>query len=211
MEKSYSQYGQDKYVQETFFPDVKNGFFMEIGADDGIDKSNTYAFELEGWSGICFEPSPSRFGFLQKNRKCECINRAVSSDEKSVEFLDMSGYGKGLSGIVDNYDPKHIDRIERETKDNPLTLSKNKVVVQTVRLDKILAERNITRVDYCSIDVEGSELEILKSIDFTKVFFGIFTIEENYENNDVKELMERANFELVRKIGPDLVYRNRAL
>lgn len=208
MNKYYSQYEQDKFITENFFKTEYKGFFIEIGADDGIDKSNTYFLELSGWNGICIEPSPSRFRSLKQNRKCEVLNLAISSSEKEVEFLDMTGYGKGLSGIIENYNPKHIDRIERETANNPQTLSKQKVTVKTRRLDHILRERGITKVDYCSIDVEGSELEILKSIDFSEVFFGVMTIEDPYDSPDIKAVMSDNNFKLLRKIGPDLLYIN---
>ncbi len=206
--KYYSQYEQDKFLSENIFKG-KTGFFIEIGADDGVDKSNTYFFELSGWKGLCIEPSPSRFEQLKKNRKCECINMAVSSSEKQVEFMDITGYGKGLSGIVDHYDARHVDRIARETTNNDQTISKKKVIVNTARLDNLLADRNITAVDYCSIDVEGSEVEILKSIDFNQTWFDVFTIEDNYQTPAIREILELNNFELIHKIGPDLVYRNK--
>lgn len=216
--KSYSQYNQDIIIYNSFFKqnfisklfNNKKGFFIEIGADDGIDKSNTKLYEELGWNGICIEPSPTRFKMLVKNRTCECLNIAISNEEKEVEFLDITGYGKGLSGIVENYDPKHLERIERETEDNPQTLTKSKVYVKTQQLAKILSERNIKEVDYCSIDVEGSELEILKSIDFNNVKFGIFTIEDPYNNPDVKKIMETNGFVPEGKVGPDLLYKNKS-
>ena len=107
--KFYSQYNQDKWLYETYFKDKKNGVFLEIGADDGIDKSNTKFFEdTLNWTGMCIEPSPDRFKLLELNRQCVCENVAISNTVGSVEFLDISGWGKGLSGIVDKYDPKHI-------------------------------------------------------------------------------------------------------
>ena len=57
--RSYSQYGQDDYVRERLLPGP-HGYFVDIGADDGVDRNNTYAFELTGWTGLCIEPSPVR-------------------------------------------------------------------------------------------------------------------------------------------------------
>jgi FkbM family methyltransferase len=208
MTQYYSQFEQDKVISGKYFPGKTDGFFIEIGADDGVDKSNTYYFEQLGWKGLCIEPSPSRFAQLTKNRTCECINLALASKEGSVEFMDITGYGKGLSGIIDNYNPLHKQRIERETTSNPLTLSKQKVTVTTVRLDKLLRERNITRVNYCSIDVEGSELDILRSIDFEVVTFDLFTIEDPYESAEVRNLMNKNGFVLKETLGPDLLYVN---
>ena len=163
----HSQFGQDQFVREKLLPGP-TGYFIEIGADDGVDKSNTMAFEEAGWTGLCIEPSPERFKALQANRRCECLNLAISSTEGHEQFLDILGYGKGLSGIVRHYDPRHVARIANETVDNPLTRGRCEVTVPTRRLDALLAERGVTHVDFCSIDVEGSELEVLESIDFRR-------------------------------------------
>lgn len=215
--KSYSQYKQDEIIYNKYFRrnaisklflKEKKGFFIEIGADDGIDKSNTKLFEELGWEGICIEPSPTRFQMLIKNRNCECLNVAISNKQKEVEFLDITGYGKGLSGIVENYDPKHLERIKKETEDNPKTLTKSRVKVKTQRLEQILDERNIKRVDYCSIDVEGSEIEILKSINFKKVNFNIISIEDIYNNSEITQIMKDNYFKKQMRIGSDLVFKN---
>ena len=58
MMKFYSQCGQDKWAYENLFKNKNDGFFIEIGADDGIHFSNTKFFEDLGWNGICIEPSP---------------------------------------------------------------------------------------------------------------------------------------------------------
>ena len=100
--KYYSQFGQDKFCYENFFINKEDGFFLEIGALDGIKFSNTYFFEKRGWKGICVEPSPKKFSLLEKNRNCICEQLAVSdvSGEK-FSFMDIHGYGEGLSGIVE--------------------------------------------------------------------------------------------------------------
>jgi FkbM family methyltransferase len=206
-----SQYQQDQFVRETFFPTVNDGFFLEIGADDGLDRSNTRFFEEAGWTGICIEPSPSRFPALARNRRCECLNVAIASSPGEVEFLDITGYGKGLSGIVRHYDPRHLERIERETTDNPRTSSKSVVRVPAVRLDGILQARGLTRVDYCSIDVEGSELDVLAAIDFQLVTIQVITIEDNYGDSAIPRVLTGRGYRLVTTLGQDLVFALRTL
>ena len=95
----YSQFGQDEWLYNQFYKNKIDGVFLEIGADDGIDKSNTKFFEDLGWTGLCIEPSPDRFSKLINNRKCICENIAVFDKECEIDFLDISGWGKGLSGI----------------------------------------------------------------------------------------------------------------
>jgi len=65
-QKYYSQLGQDKWVLEKL--DYKeNGFFIEIGAYDGITLSNTYSLEKDfGWDGICVECNPEIIPLLPK-------------------------------------------------------------------------------------------------------------------------------------------------
>jgi FkbM family methyltransferase len=201
-----SQFGQDRYVRETFFPDVKDGFFLDIGADDGVDRNNTLVFEAAGWSGICVEPSPARFPALAKNRRCECLNVAISSTPGQIEFLDITGWGKGLSGIVRNYDPRHLERIERETTGNPLTSSRMAVTVPAVTLRGLLQARGLTHVDFCSIDVEGSELDVLESIDFSVVTFGVIAVEDNYGNPEIRRALEGHGYRLSATLGQDLIY-----
>ena len=72
----YSQLKQDKYLYDNFFNSKKNnGFFLEIGADDGIRFSNSYFFEKHlNWDGICIEASPTRYKELVNNRNSINVN-----------------------------------------------------------------------------------------------------------------------------------------
>jgi len=106
--------------------------FIEIGADDGIDKSNTKFFEETlKWTGMCVEPSPDRFKLLESNRKCICENVAISDTVGLVEFLDISGWGKGLSCIIDKYDQK------KNSKGNNIKIIKDTNILK-LKLKKFL-------------------------------------------------------------------------
>ena len=83
----YSQIGQDKYTNEIFFKGMENGFFVDIGAHDGIELSNSYFFEkTKNWKGICIEPLPDIYKLLKKNRKCICIEGAISINNGYQDF-----------------------------------------------------------------------------------------------------------------------------
>lgn len=93
----YSQYGQDITVFELL-GSPKNGFFLDIGANDGKTYSNSLLFEEKGWEGICIEPHPTIFVELEKTRKCHLINSCVSGTDGIVQFFihcPLSGY-KGV-------------------------------------------------------------------------------------------------------------------
>jgi FkbM family methyltransferase len=201
----YSQYKQDEWLFENYFKNKTNGFFLEIGADDGIDKSNTKFYEELGWSGICVEPSHKRFKLLTQNRKCICENYAISDSTGEVEFMDISGWGKGLSGIVEKYDIRHKIRIDRELT-HPKNQGNEIIKVKTEVLSNLLQKHNVTKVDFCSIDTEGSEFDIIKTIDFNKYDFGLFLIENNYGDSRVRDFLEAKEYTFVTTLTIDEVF-----
>lgn len=204
--KYYSQYGQDRWLNEKVFKNRKSGTFVEVGADDGVDKSNTYFFEKYlGWSGLCVEPSPERYQLLRANRSCACENFAASCREGVVGFLDIQGYGKGLSGITANYSAEHRERIEKEIE-NPDNRGSCVIEVQAVPLGALLAKHDIKHVDFCTIDTEGSEMDVLKSIDFSACKIDILCIENNYSDREVGEFLSHLGYSLDYKIEIDDVY-----
>jgi FkbM family methyltransferase len=202
----YSQHGQDRFCYEKFFQNKKDGFFLEIGALDGIRLSNTYFYEKMGWSGICVEPSPKKFSLLEKNRNCICEKAAVSNiSGQKLSFMDIHGYGEGLSGIVEKYNKKHRDRIQREIK-NPNNLGFELVEVETISFNDLLEKHDIVNVDLCSIDIEGGELDVLKSIDFSRFKIGILIVENNYNDQEMRNFMSSSGYELKARISCDDIY-----
>jgi FkbM family methyltransferase len=204
--KFYSQYGQDKWLYNTFFINKGPGVFMEIGADDGIDKSNTLFFEESlGWKGICIEPSPKRFKLLEQNRTCICENYAVSNVVGEVKFLDIAGWGKGLSGIVHKYDSRHRKRIEDELR-HPLNKGKEVIKINTELLPNLLDKHNITEIDFCTIDTEGGEYDILSTLDFNKYNIRIIIVENNYGDDKISKLLTDNGYKKIHKLEIDDVY-----
>ena len=170
--RSFSQLQQDIEVLKYY--DYKhNGYFVEIGASDGIELSNTYLLETEyNWKGICVEPIPERYDLLLTNRpKSICSNKAIYNKSNLSLLFDISNecdLFSGLSAYIDCH--KHI--VEKDKK---------QINVSTISLNDLLDESNCPQfIDYLSLDTEGSELEILQSVDFDKYKFGIIDVEHNY-------------------------------
>ena len=175
----YSQSGQDRYLDTQVFQGYRRGVFVEIGAWDGVDLSNTAFFERErSWTGLVVEPLPDRYQTLITQRKCKTANVAISDVDGEAEFLALSGPTSMLSGIVSNYDPRHVDRINREAEQ--LNATKTILKVPTRRLDSLFREHNLQRIHYLSVDVEGSEFQVLKSIDFNAIYIDVIGFENNY-------------------------------
>lgn len=166
----YSQIGQDDWVLQNC---PKPGFFIEIGADDGISLSNTKALEDQGWTGICVECSDN-FVKLQRNRKCITVNACVWSTTGIIVDFGQTPV-KSLSGITSCYADQHDRTRAVVTKRTTTSLN-----------DILIANAAPAHIDYLSIDTEGSELEILSALDFNRFTFTCMTI----EHNNVKAKLE---------------------
>lgn len=199
----YSQIGQDKFVNE--FLNKKNGVFVDIGAHDGRSGSNSLFFEESmGWSGICIEPSKDEFMMLSSFRKSINLNVCVSDYDGESDFMSISGYSNMLSGLTNHYDQRQISRIYNEVKNYGGETTIVKMPVR--RLQSILDEYNILEIDYCSIDTEGSEFNIVKSIDFQKTDIRIFSIENNFQTTDIKDYLYQFGYELHCKLQWDDIF-----
>ena len=202
--KFYSQYQQDQYVYEKFFKNKKNGIFVDIGAHDGITLSNTYFFEKNmGWTGICVEPIPEVYNRLKDNRSCLCIHGCVFDNRESVPFLKISGWAEMLSGIIENYDPQHVKRIQWEIE---LNGGQSEIInVKCYNLMELLTDNHIQHIDYLSIDTEGGELGILQSIDFSRIDIDVIEVENNYHDS-FQVFLEPLGFRKICDLGPDEIY-----
>jgi FkbM family methyltransferase len=204
----YSQVGQDKYIYETFFKEKKNGFFLDIGAHDGIDKSNSYFFEKNmDWMGICVEPIPEVFERLKMNRKCLCVNAGLSDKTGQATFWKIEGYSEMLSGLEENYNEQHKQRIRKELEQQGGKLEE--IQVEITDINTLLKNNNVDLVDYCTIDVEGSEEKILSILNPKEFDIQVFTVENNYQDKSLRNLMKDKGYKLHSKIEFDDVFVKR--
>jgi FkbM family methyltransferase len=200
---SFSQFGQDIKCLD-FYKNKQNGFFIDIGAHDGITGSNTYLLEKNGWNGICVEPMPENFRTLCLNRKkslcCDLAIYSSSNEEIMFDIFEMTV----LSGIS-----KHIKISEVYNK------GKKSIMVKTITFNDLLEKYNAPLViDYLSLDTEGSEFEILKSVDLTKYIFGLIDVEHNYvepNRTQIKELLLNNGYEFIETNNVDDRYKHKLL
>ena len=104
--KYYSQFQQDKFINENFFKNKNSGFFVDIGAHDGVLFSNSKFFEELGWTGVCAEPNPIVFEQLQSVRKCKCVKKAIADKIGHAQFFQIVEGADMLSGLVDEFSQK---------------------------------------------------------------------------------------------------------
>lgn len=208
--KYYSQIEQDKILNEKIFKNNKNGFFVDIGANHPFKYSNSYFFESElNWNGICIEPQEKMYKLLKDNRKSIILNKGVYNKKTVLKFCTTVNE---LSGIIETYEPKHIERINREAMQNN---KKNHEIteIEVDTLENIFNEYNVKVVDYVSLDTEGSELEILQGINYDKVKINLIDVEDNYPNSEkskqINEFLLNKGFDYIGNIQWDRIYLNK--
>jgi hypothetical protein len=189
--KNHSQANQDLFVLYFTNHAGKGGFFVEIGAGDGVRISNTYLLEKLSWQGIIVDPVNYNSENI-KLRKCIKDNRAVySKSGLKLPFLAMEPIpeselqAENFSGL--------LEHIREDFKTLP-----NKIIdVETISLNDLLKQYNApNKIDYISIDTEGSEFKIISNFDFNKYDVEIFTIEHNHSNfrKDVIKLLNAKGY-----------------
>lgn len=204
MNNYYSQYGQDVFLSK-FFKDTRDGTFVDVGAYDGVTFSNTFYLEKYlNWSGLCIEPNPLPFDRLKNNRKSINVNCGIGYSNHTLNFLAVSGAGEMLSGFVDSFPNDHIERIDKMIGQH--NCSRRMIPIPVRALSDVLLEHEVRYVHYCNIDVEGGELEVLKSIDFNSVTIKLFSVENNYGKKDVYRFLKARGYTQIEKIGSDEFY-----
>lgn len=171
----------------------RDGRFAEIGAFDGFLHSNSYFLESEhGWRGVCVEPNPALFAKLKQNRSAICLERAVYRESGQIlsfvpsqeigtlaEFADSDGYAQHRAEAVAEH---------------------GLIQVQTVSFAEIAALGDFPEAgfDYVSLDTEGSELDILRTIDLARHRIALFTVEHNFvepRREEMRVLLAEAGYE----------------
>ena len=182
----------------------RSGFYLEVGAYNGISESVSLRFEKElKWSGLLIEPNPLHFKYLKKNRSNNiCLNFICLSKE----YLKKKLYIKNLnlmSHIVDDKNKIYfkdypIERINLLAKEANLGNFKSYECKIEI-LENIFEKFNINIIDLAIIDVEGSELELLKGINFEKIKINYFCI-ESYNFEKLNQFMINKNYEFLKKL-----------
>jgi FkbM family methyltransferase len=209
--KSYSQDKQDVFVLD--YLKKRNGFFVDVGAGHYQVLSNTYLMEQEyDWNGICIEGNPKLYKKLKQNRRCICVNKYVSTIAKLTilnKVIPNNDDEEGYYSFIDVQTP--VQQLIQKSCRGRIT----KILIRPVLLMDILDNNNAPlTIDYLSIDIEGLDFVILKTIDFNKYTFKIITIEEYIPNIYtispqsilITDYLRQYDYKLIGRLSQDLVY-----
>jgi FkbM family methyltransferase len=160
---SYSQSGED-LIADYFFEQIGIGKpkYIDIGANQPIKGNNTYYFYQKGANGICIEPDHSLIQDLKSKRPNDIIlNIGISiKDAQNAEFYYFDGHYNAWNTF---------SKIDAEKKKKESGISYNTTKVNLENIHNVIERYNFYDVNFISIDVEGLDLEILKSINFKKI------------------------------------------
>ena len=173
--KSKSQLRQDLFVlSEVGYKNM--GYFVEYGATNGIELSNTYLLEKEFlWKGILVEPAKIWQSQLKNNRPNAFIE-TLCVWKNSQSILQFNEVSIPELSTINEFSSSDLHVKSRQAG--------KKYEVGTISLIDLLKKYNAPRyIDYLSIDTEGSEYEILRDFDFHEYSFGVITVEHNFSSS----------------------------
>lgn len=188
---SFSQAGQDFWVYGEVFNEMKTGYFVDLGAFDGVYLSNTYLLEKRyHWNGVCIEANPRTFISLRESRGVNCVNAFVADGQ---QIFSLMGHGTVTHGVP------LAKCSEMTTEGNTSPDSKD---VKSFSLVEILLSVGAPNViEYLSADIEGSEDLALLNHDFDRFRFQSMTIER--PSQQLRQRLAGEGYILVKEI-PDL-------
>jgi FkbM family methyltransferase len=201
----FSRSGEDQFLFERFFRGKRAGTFVEVGAYDGEQASNSLFFErFLGWRGLCIEPQPAAFAQLVKRRRCHCEQVCVADYEGEGRLL-LSGASDAermQSGLAERLEPLRRERLERA---DAFTES----VVPVTRLELLLEKHSLRQIEYCSIDTGGAELGILTGLDLDRFRISVFSIESSADAERIAGLMAERGYDFVGRFAEDSLFKRR--
>ena len=203
-------YAEKILKKHNIWDPVKPGFYIEAGAAGGELYSNTLYFEMKyNWTGLLVEPSPIWWKELKsKNRNAWILPHCLST-EKKVHLIDFYSFSEDFVdfAFMSRTDMDH-DFYENFKANHPHAL--NKLKVQCFPLQAVLKAIDLPKVQYFSLDIEGAEYDVLKTIDFNVVDLSVFSIEIEDDNDNVMRLNSGSNEDLhkyLKQNGYDYIDR----
>jgi FkbM family methyltransferase len=184
---SYGIFGQyaDDLIIDALLGSRKEGFYVDVGANDPDQLNNTRRFYERGWRGINIEPNPINFSKLNSRRPSDVnLNLGVGSHDGSMDFYLLE------PDTLSSFD--HASA-KRSMKEGAKLIETRRIETRT--LSTILAEyAPSTHIDFMSIDVEGLEIEVIKGNDWNRFRPELVVLEFDKETEEKVKLMKENGY-----------------
>ena len=203
----YSQWGEDKFINE-FFKDKENGFYFDIGAFHPVKYSNTCLLHKRGWRGVNIDANKTSIDLFNIARPDDFNICAALADKKEnldfyidhklapVNTLDKSMKKKMSSVFFKNMNVKKI-----ETK-----------TINDLDQKSLL----LNETDFLNIDIEGLDYKVLKQIDLKNSKITLASIETHYpdggktsESEAIFNYLDDNKYEIYKRIGPTTLFKKK--
>ena len=197
-----AQNGEDRWLDD-YFDHKTQGFFVDVGAYNGVDLSNSYHFEQLGWTGVLIEPDPERGALCASSRPRSKTFQCAAVG--SSEIREISFHRVAAAGVYSttNLTPDHASRLKG------MGVAASEITVPARTLDSILEEVGASRVDFASIDVEGAEMSVLQGFDIRRWNPAIVVIESNSKvrSAQIRDYFVRNGYAYCHSIDVNDFYR----
>ncbi len=193
--KYYGQNETDKIIAE-FINIERPGNCVEVGVADGSHGSNTKIFEDKHWDVLCIDPVPEHVEKARSIRKnvvqCACGDKNYTTNNFFVFDIGKNNILSSLSGLQP--DPELL------VSHGHLINKCYKIKTEVKTLETILQEQRWHRqIDFISIDTEGTELDVLKGVDFSKRFISMLIIENNHNYPEIENYLQTYYFTKIKR------------
>lgn len=208
VKKSHSQFGEDLVLESLMFSDkIEEGFYVDIGSYDPVKYSNTFIYYKKGWSGINIDARPGSMKIFNRKRPRDInLEIGISSNTKTMDFYTFK-------------DPA-FNTFSKNIADKLLLSGvpfEKKITNKTTTLEKILDEHLPKNkvIDFMTIDVEGLDLEVLKSNNWEKYKPNYLLIEmhdikfEKIKDSDIYRFLKQKGYELMSIAFITLIFKNK--
>lgn len=184
----------EKALVRQYFGHASRGFFVEVGANEPTsDFSQTWHLEQMGWHGILIEPNRALFDQIVKSRpSSKAYNVACSSPEKvgsaelKIPYMADGKLDSGKAALDVEIDHAGFSRYQTER-------------VRVVTLDSILDANSVERIDFLSIDVEGTELDVLRGLNLERYRPRLILLEDKLVYLNKHRWLKRRGYRLVKR------------
>ncbi len=201
----YSGFGEDIVLKDIFHR-KNEGLYVDVGCWHPKWGSNTFLLHQKGWEGINIDMDPFKIDmFNMARRNAINICTAVSDEEKNLPYYSSKDHS-----AMNTLDPEFARIATMNKPDLNYELKKTK----SITLDSIISatKHAKTEIDLLSIDVEGHELSVLRSLDFEMHKPKVVVVEihsekiEDLLNSEIYEFIRGKKYSLYSWIQPSLIF-----
>lgn len=185
---SYSQFNEDLLI-DLLLSCKKQGFYLDVGANDPSFNSNTKRFYDKGWSGINIEPGVNSFEKFCVNRGRDInLNIGVGPSQKTATFYQVIG-----DSTLSSFDAGIAEKMAAK-----FGLTIEEIQIEVLRLvDVFECHVRDSKVDFMSVDAEGLDLKILQSNDWKRFRPSLVIVEIDNQYQEIIQFMSSCNYRLL--------------